>query len=86
MSSRKTIKSEVAPNVPKAVLKALEHAGETTVKRRLATIIRHCILDPQTAEDLDCEVEIIDTGDSDPLSTMVRIGDRYFTIRVTEHR
>ncbi len=87
MPSRKTSKSEVAPNeVPKAVLKALEHAGETTMKRRLASIIRGCILVEETSKKLGLEVEIIDTGDSDPLSTMIQIGDQYFTIRVTEHR
>ncbi len=83
MSSRK---KGTETEVPKAVLKRLAHADEITLKRRLASVIKECILSLKTSKELGCEIELIDTGPTQPLSTTIRIEDQYFSIRVQEHR
>lgn len=83
MSSRK---KGVETAVPKAVLKKLGRVSKPILKRRLASIIEECILDPKTSKRLGCEIELINTGPTQPLSTTIRVGFQYFTIRVQEHR
>lgn len=83
MSSRKTSKGKES-TVPKAVLKKLAHTREATLKRRLASIVRACLLNPATTKRLGHEIEVIDMV-SQPLVTTIRIDEQYFSVRVQEH-
>ncbi len=84
MTSRKKA-SVVVPNVPKAVLKRLARADTTSVKERLVSIIKACLLDPKTSKRLEHEVELVAMA-STHLSIMIQVGDQYFSIKVQEHR
>ena len=79
MSSRETSEAKV----PKAVLQALAHNDKVSLKRQIALYIETQML-ALAPTVLGCKVELIDTGT--PLSTTIRVKDRYFTIKVQEHR
>ncbi len=81
MSNRSKSKSS---KVPKAVLKQLEHTDEITLKRKLASIVTACLLDPKTSKKVGHEIELINNGK--PLASLIRVGNQYFTIKVQEHR